>query len=54
MDVSVRVPTQLRELVAGAAVVEVTVGPAAEGMTTVAAVLDALAAAAPGARTPDP
>ncbi len=43
MDVSVRVPTQLRELVAGAAVVEVTVGPAAEGMTTVAAVLDALA-----------
>jgi sulfur-carrier protein len=41
MDVRVRVPTQLRDLVAGAAVVDVTVGDAAA--STVAAVLDALA-----------
>jgi molybdopterin converting factor small subunit len=43
MDVRVRVPTQLRELVAGAAVVEVSVGTADDRSTTVAAVLDALA-----------
>jgi molybdopterin synthase sulfur carrier subunit len=43
MDVRVRVPTQLRDLVAGAAVVEVTVGDAGDGVTSVASVLDALA-----------
>ena len=43
MDVRVRVPTQLRDLVAGAAVVEISVGGAADRTTTVAAVLDALA-----------
>jgi molybdopterin synthase sulfur carrier subunit len=43
MDVRVRVPTQLRELVAGAAVVEVNVGSATDQSTTVATVLDALA-----------
>lgn len=43
MDVRVRVPTQLRDLVAGAAVVEVTVGGGADGMATVATVLDGLA-----------
>jgi sulfur-carrier protein len=43
MDVRVRVPTQLRDLVAGAAVVEVTVGDASDGVTSVASVLDALA-----------
>ncbi|MDQ3544447.1 MAG: MoaD/ThiS family protein [Actinomycetota bacterium] len=43
MDVRVRVPTQLRDLVAGAAVVEVTVGGVADGMATVATVLDGLA-----------
>lgn len=43
MDVSVRLPTQLRELVAGAAVVEVSVDGGADGMATVAMVLDALA-----------
>lgn len=47
MDVRVRVPNQLRDLVAGAAVVEVTVVVGPEGSTTVAAVLDALAAANP-------
>ncbi len=43
MDVRVRVPTQLRDLVAGAAVVDVTVGGVADGMATVATVLDGLA-----------
>ena len=43
MVVRVRVPTQLRDLVAGAAVVELSVGGAADGTTTVASVLDALA-----------
>ena len=43
MDVRVRVPTQLRELVAGAAVVEVSVGMATDQLTTVSTVLDALA-----------
>ena len=47
MDVRVRVPTQLRDLVAGAAVVEISVGGASERMTTVATVLDALAAQHP-------
>ena len=42
MEVRVRVPTQLRELVAGAAVLKVGVGDAADA-TTVATVLDALA-----------
>ena len=36
-------PTQLRDLVAGAAVVEVSVGSATDQTTTVATVLDALA-----------
>jgi len=43
MDVRVRVPTQLRELVGGAAVVEVSVGGASEDTATVATVLDGLA-----------
>jgi sulfur-carrier protein len=43
VDVRVRVPTQLRELVAGAAVVEVSVGLATDELTTVSTVLDALA-----------
>jgi sulfur-carrier protein len=43
MDVRVRVPTQLRDLVAGAPVVEVNVGSATDQTTTVATVLDALA-----------
>ena len=47
MDVRVRVPTQLRELVAGAAVVEVSVGLATDKLTTVSTVLDALAAQHP-------
>ena len=47
MDVRVRVPTQLRDLVAGAAVVEVSVDDAADGGTTVAAVLDRLGASHP-------
>lgn len=38
-----RVPTQLRDLVAGAAVVEISVGGASDRLTTVATVLDALA-----------
>ena len=54
MDVRVRVPTQLRDLVGGAAVVEVSVGGGADGTATVATVLDGLATAAPGARTSDP
>lgn len=40
MDVRVRVPTQLRDLVAGAAVVDVSV--TARGPVTVASVLDGL------------
>ena len=47
MDVRVRVPTQLRELVAGAAVVDLTVGSATDGTATVATVLDGLAARYP-------
>ena len=47
MDVRVRVPNQLRNLVEGASAVDVTVEPGADGTTTVAAVLDALAAAHP-------
>ena len=43
MDVRVRVPTQLRDLVGGAAVVEVGVGGASDGTATVATVLDGLA-----------
>ena len=43
MDVRVRVPTQLRDLVAGAAVVEISVDPSPGRSTTVATVLDALA-----------
>jgi molybdopterin converting factor small subunit len=47
MDVRVRVPTQLRQLVAGAAVVELSVGPESAGAVTVAALLDVLAAQHP-------
>jgi sulfur-carrier protein len=43
MDVRVRVPTQLRDLVAGAAIVELSVEAEADRTTTVATVLDALA-----------
>ena len=43
MEVRVRVPTQLRELVAGAAVVEICAGEGTDGCTTVATVLDAMA-----------
>jgi len=42
MDVRVRVPTQLRDLVAGSAVLQISVGGDAD-CTTVATVLDALA-----------
>jgi molybdopterin converting factor small subunit len=47
MDVPLRVPAQLRELVGGANVVVVRVVGADDGSTTVAAVLDALAAERP-------
>ncbi|MBA3289190.1 MAG: MoaD/ThiS family protein [Acidimicrobiia bacterium] len=47
MNVRIRVPTQLRELVAGAAVVEVAVGGGGDGRATVATVLDRLAAQHP-------
>jgi molybdopterin converting factor small subunit len=47
VDVRVRVPTQLRELVAGAASVDVSVGSTTDQSTTVATVLDALAVAHP-------
>jgi molybdopterin converting factor small subunit len=43
VNVRVRVPTQLRELVAGAAVVELGVGPSSDTSATVAALLDAMA-----------
>lgn len=43
MHVRVRIPTQLRELVGGAAVVEVRVDGVSERMATVSAVLDGLA-----------
>jgi molybdopterin synthase sulfur carrier subunit len=43
MDVRVRVPTQLRDLVGGAAIVEVSVDDSTDGLTSVAAVLDSLA-----------
>lgn len=43
MDIRVRLPAQLRDVVAGAAVVAVTVDGAANGMATVAMVLDGLA-----------
>src|SRR5262245_17038802 len=42
-EVRVRVPTQLRDLVAGAAVVELSVGPESGSEVTVAALLDAMA-----------
>ncbi|MCU1502454.1 MAG: thiamine S protein [Ilumatobacteraceae bacterium] len=47
MNVRVRVPTQLRDLVAGASVVEIDVGGPSDGAATVAAVLDGLAAQHP-------
>src|SRR4051794_38263291 len=47
MEVCVRVPTQLRELVGGAASVKVGVGADGDRSTTVATVLDALAAQHP-------
>ena len=47
MDVRVRVPNQLRNLVEGASALDLTVEPGVDGATTVAAVLDALAAAHP-------
>ena len=43
MDVRIRVPTQLRELVDGAAVVTVDVAGGGDGTATVGAVLDGLA-----------
>jgi molybdopterin converting factor small subunit len=43
MNVRVRVPTQLRDLVAGAAVVELDVGPTSDTSVTVVALLDAMA-----------
>lgn len=43
MHVRVRIPTQLRDLVGGAAVVEVSVGGRSDGTATVATVLDGLA-----------
>jgi molybdopterin converting factor small subunit len=43
MEVRVRVPTQLRELVAGAAVVELSVGADPASAVTVATLLDVLA-----------
>jgi molybdopterin synthase sulfur carrier subunit len=47
MTVRVRVPTALRELVAGAHVVSVDVAPRGDDDVTVASVLDALAVAHP-------
>jgi len=47
MDVRVRLPAQLRDIVAGAAVVEVTVDSGPDCTTTVAMVLDGLAAQHP-------
>ncbi|MGH9270185.1 MAG: ubiquitin-like small modifier protein 1 [Ilumatobacteraceae bacterium] len=47
MDVRVRVPTQLRDLVAGAAVVDVTVDGGADQTATVEGVLDHLRAQHP-------
>jgi len=47
MDVQVRVPAQLRDLVGGSAVVELSVGDAADQTATVTTVLDALAAEHP-------
>ena len=43
MNVRVRVPTQLRDLVAGAAVVDLSVGRSSDTPVTVAAILDAMA-----------
>ena len=43
MDVCVHVPTQLRDLVGGAAVVEVSVVGASDGKATIATMLDGLA-----------
>ena len=43
MNVRVRVPTQLRDLVAGAAVVELDVGPMSDASVSVAELLDAMA-----------
>lgn len=47
MDVRVRVPAQLRDVVGGAAVVEVGIGGEPDGTATVATVLDCLATAHP-------
>jgi len=47
MDVRVCVPAQLRDLVGGNAVLELSVGDAADEATTVTSVLDALAAEHP-------
>lgn len=47
MNVTVRIPNQLRDLVGGAAAVEVDVGAVGDGSTTVAAVLDAVGRAHP-------
>ncbi len=47
MDVRVRVPTQLRDLVGGAAVVEIRIDGGAETTATVATVLDRLAVQSP-------
>lgn len=47
MDVRVRVPTQLRELVAGAAIIVVAVDGQGDGPASVASVLNQLAALHP-------
>ncbi len=47
MDVRVRVPAQLRDVVAGAAVIEVAVDVGPDGTATVAMVLDGLGAQHP-------
>ena len=47
MDVTLRVPRQLRELVGGAAVLDVRVGESSDETVTIATVLDALAARHP-------
>jgi sulfur-carrier protein len=47
MEVRVRVPTQLRELVGGAAVVTIDVAPGVNGTATVGDVLDVLGTAHP-------
>jgi len=47
MDVRVRVPTQLRDLISGASVVEIRVSGGVDAVATVAAVLDGLAVQRP-------